>query len=295
MEIRISPNGIIQNIKPIRQGDEVIIPEAVNGIKVTGLNDCLFRYKKNLFSVRIKAPIHSIPAQCFRGSGCHTVYLPKTISRIEQHAFRNSQLKNMYGDIELEYIGASAFEHCALENVYIKKVQEIEPSAFYNARFQQKPEFLESEGLEHIGRSAFMRADVPFALSFPKSLKRIERSAFAYSTVNKVWCKGNTILNTNVFSYSLISEFATKIKKIPDYTFIECRQLHEFSCDYNGLEQIGKNAFYNCTQLKKIFSVKKCKKIGDFAFTNTKCKIILDEKKVEYIGKTSSNEEIVFE
>lgn len=151
------------------------------------------------------------------------VYLPKYLRIINKGAFYCCKKLNYISICEgLEKIGASAFDTCDLLEIKIpNSVSNIDESAFScNARIGavRMP-----QNLQEISDFLFFGCDNLKSVYISKNIKKIGYGAFAYCE------KLNIIQDEKIFYTG------------GQFTFIP-----------NSIESIGKNAFYECSNIKNL-------------------------------------------
>ena len=145
-----------------------------------------------------------------------------------------------------------------------------------------------------IGEGAFERNKVVESISFPKSLKNIEKKAFAYcdnldGVSFKSECQLESIGVASFYGCEKMRCFnmPDTVSKIDNYAFAQCKNIMEISLPnittvpfgaFEGCENLKKvtidegvisimdNAFWNCTKLEKISVPSTLVNIGDGAF-----------------------------
>ena len=252
MKIEISKDGVITKVSPIKTGDSVVIPKEVNGIKVTRLLPRLFAYKKATFTVKVEAEINSVTESCFASSGVVAVSLPTSCKGIGDAAFKNCHMLRSITAYDLDYIGNNAF-YAVKANFGIVSCKRIHSGAFYRATFLEKPNFLENNGLRHIGEYAFSHCVLNDSLKLPATLEKIYASAFNDCTISgltlpakKLWLGSRCFSNlTNLKEFKWDWEPAT----LPNSFLSGCFNLSKLSLNTEKVKTIGLNAFHNCKDL----------------------------------------------
>ena len=241
------------------------------------------------------------------------VELPESVEEIGSNAFYNcTGLEEINLVKEIGKIGNSAFSNCrSLKRIEFQKNEKqvigtdgkktlypvkVEAYAFYGCISLK--EVVLSENVVELGNGVFEGCTELETVTMPEGLKTIGHS-FIKNTAVKKLIVPNTVENVNAYYYSGERSGATNgalqleevvfeagIKKIPDY-FCSNTQGNDALVRAGipeSVEEIGSNAFYNCTGLEEINFVKGIGKIGDSAFSN--CKSL---KRVEF----QKNEKLV--
>lgn len=157
-----------------------------------------------------------------------------------------------------------------------KSVTGIEAHAFQNCINLRHIKLAENSRLGKIGDYAFAGCVSLEEINLPM-VSEIGAYVFAgCQSLKKLWFGNNHY-------------FSSLIEKIPAYAFAGCKSLVSVEFDNNSmLEVIDKNAFYGCSNLKKILITGRVKKLGDHAFagcSELETVAILNIDTVETIGK----------
>ena len=229
---------------------EIIIPDTIDGKKVTKIGDNAFNQREYLTSVTIPDSVTSIGKSAF---------------------FCCSRLKSVKISKNVTSIGASAFMYCReLTAIDIPKgVTKIEDSTFYNCFVLSSvtlPDTVTSIGewafsstsmksitlpanLTTIGYGAFSHCNKLSSITFPASVTNIEGSAFYY-------CSALTSLT-----------IPATVKSIGKEAFRECLGLTSVTVAGSGTT-IGDYAFSDCDSLTSVKIPDKLKNIGEGTFSN---------------------------
>ena len=98
-------------------GDEVdvVIPDTYLGKPVTVLFDCLFRYHKEIQTVRIPDSVTDIGEFVFDGcENLHRITLPGSLQYIWQYAFVRSGLEEVILPPDVQMLAPFTFKDCKL-------------------------------------------------------------------------------------------------------------------------------------------------------------------------------------
>ena len=128
------------------------------------------------------------------------------------------------------------------------------------------------------------------ALVIPDNIKKIRRSAFAFSNVKHVQLHNDCELSENSFYNSRIKSIVIPhiMNEIPDECFCACEELEYI--DIRDVDQIGAEAFYDCKNLRSIFIPDNVNYIADSAFYD--CPVTLyfhktNEYAIEYCKRNN--------
>lgn len=137
---------------------EVIIPDTVNGMKVTSINSRAFNKRKDIVSVKLPSSINNIGAKAF--SSClklTSINIPEGVKKLENGVFWNC---------------------VSLDNVTIpSSVEVIDVQAFYSC--SSLKEITIGSGVKDIYFYAFEECTNLTSINIPSSVVKIEDKAFA--------------------------------------------------------------------------------------------------------------------
>ena len=159
-------------------GSDVVIPETIDGYKVTVIDSCggmsiITPLKNNSNSLKSnnllnqeeKINILPVGASCngtFQNKGLTSVILPSTLQVIEKRAFSNNQLTSLIIPNSVTIVGDLAFSENQLTSVI----------------------FEDNSSLDYIGVSAFVGGNQKITeVTIPDSVSSLECSAFNYDVI----------------------------------------------------------------------------------------------------------------
>ena len=303
------------------QGGKAVIPESIDGRKVTSIGDCAFivysyENKKPITSVSIPETVTSIGVSAFSKCKLTDVSLPSKLTQIGAGAFSNcSELKsitipqgvtNLKNDMfsectslksvklpsNLRIIEEYAFENCAeLESIDIPKcVQSIGKYAFSICRKLEKIKI--PDGVKELPEGVFSNCSGLKDMAIPSSVKKLGSYAFydCRSIESLVLPEGITELPYSVFKDCNILKsikLPNTLKNIGDSAFEDCNSLVSITLP-NGLTSIGERAFLS--SLKSVDIPKSVKELGDHAFG---CRLCCDGK-TDKLGYTTIDDYNMF-
>ncbi len=268
----------------------VVIPEYVNGVKVTGFGKYLFR-GLNVETVVAEQALHM--------NGFHPFYCTATLKSLSIGSANwnpvqgapdlefEKMAKSCYGLKELylpnlTYLpmadqgepsnprngvnGSKLFERCTnLEKIYAPKVTDVRAAAF--SCFARLKEIeLDWENLTKIGDYAFDRCS-----ALEMEVQFAEQSGKTY-TFGKHAFEGSGITG---FQSSLLTA-------VPENAFADCKNLT--AIELPEAETLGSYAFSGCENLASA-ELPALKTVGDYAFENCKNLTAFDLENIESIGK----------
>lgn len=213
---------------------ELIIPETLNGMTVTGIS-------KNAFE------------NC---TELTRVVLPNTVKVIEQSAFSGcTNLEEIVISDNTTSIGWSAFANCEkLYNITIPdSVTTISGSAFYNTAYYNDESNWEN-GLFYLEN---------YLLSANKTVS----GEIVIKDGTTLMAGGLFKGNKNITKVTIPGSLAV----VSGESFRECSNLTEVVL-LEGVKEIGEMAFWNCPKLVKITIPASFQKVGSSAFGNTRIK-----------------------
>ena len=213
----------------------VIIPEKINGKKVTSLGDGVFVDCENIKSIKIPNSVTSIGKFTFaRCYNLESVEIPNSVTSIKNNTFEHCEsLKNIKIPNGVTSIGDYAFYGCSnLTNIEIPdSVTSIGHDAFWLCTKLES--VILSESIKTMGEYAFYECSNLKSVKIPKNLTHIGRSTFR---------------NCSNLENVIISD---GVKTIGDNAFYECSNLKSVNIP-NSITSMGRSTFYKCTNLKDI-------------------------------------------
>ncbi len=175
-------------------------------------------------------PVIGIASYAFSSGNAQIVYLPETITYIEENAFwGNQKIYKVVLNESLEVIGKRAFYGCsALKNLTVPaSVKEIGSEAFSASGLES---ITLPENLETIPSYAFMLSKLK-EISLPSGLKNIGDGAFSYCyELEKITLNsGLETIGNSAFAASVIKEITVPdtVKTINETVFSECTSLKD--------------------------------------------------------------------
>lgn len=134
---------------------DVNIPDSINGVRVTKIDDRAFYGSKSITSATIPEGVREIGEYAFSDCTALTfISMPDTLEEIDDYAFSGcTALASVSLGENVREIGEYAFSHCgALENIYIpSSVRDIGDGAFSHNSALKEITF--PEGLRELGEN----------------------------------------------------------------------------------------------------------------------------------------------
>lgn len=239
---KISENGTIEITSCDKSAVNVIVPEEIDGIKVTGIGYHAFSDCKNLTGITFPKSIEDIHSSAFYGCiGLKEITIPDGVKNIEGSAFADCKsLKNITIPESVENIQANAFNGCtSLESVNVSEK---------NKNYTSISGILFSKDKSEI-------------IKYPPAL-----SGKVYSVPDGVKIIGDYAFSGCVNLNEI--NLPDSLTDIGTGAFSECKKIHEIKIPYR-VKRIGSRAFENCTGLLTIDIPWSVTKIGSYAFSGT--------------------------
>lgn len=237
---------------------DIVIPEEVNGEKVTGIGADAFSYNDEIESVIIPDTVTQIADNAFFECSALTyVKLPENLSEISAGIFHNcSSLISVdmpkYG---CETINCRAFSDC----VSLKMIDIPEGVTLIDSNAFVRCEALESvnlpDSLTEMYVQVFAGCTSLKSVHLPAELGRIEASTFegCSSLTDITIPKTVTIIGDAAFEgcSNLRAVNIENAEEIGNRVFCDCSLIEEVTLGEN-IYHLGGNAFSHCSGLKKI-------------------------------------------
>jgi len=241
------------------------IPASVNQTEADTFN-APFENCPNLRTIILEDGMEVIPGGLFKGcKNISNFTIPETVTKIGPFAFAESNIEEANLPSGLTELGCGAFYKCdKLKKVTIPNTLNIVNC--YDSIYQQGNEdyaagpFLEcssletvifEEGITTIPNTLFLNSEGATNVTIPSTVKMIESNAF----------KGNTRLT------KVITSDKQKLQEIGKNAFTDCENLKEISLA-NSLNTIGAEAFSGCKKLEALYLSRNVSFIGQNVFDN---------------------------
>ena len=273
----------------------VVIPEEIDGKKVTGIGDNAFNGNVIVTSVTIPDTVTSIDQSAFYGctklsqvnlppnlqfigwcafSGCTSltsVEIPKSLTECDSDVFADSGLTTATFEDGTTSILSNMFNSAEkLVNVTIPDtVTSIDQSAFYGCTKLSQVNL--PPNLQFIGWCAFSGCTSLTSVEIPKSLTECDSDVFADSGLTTVtFEKGTTKIANSAFHSAdkLVSvTIPNTVTSIGNSAFYGCTSLEKIELP-DSVTSIEQDAFKECTKLSQIDLPKNLEYMGSCAFMN---------------------------
>lgn len=236
---------------------ELVIPDTIHDMTVTGINKNAFANCTELTKVVIPETVTTIEQSAFEScAGLEEIILPDSVTSIGSSAFKNcTTLKKVVMSDNVTSIGGSAFYGCtSLTDITISKnLTSIGSGIFTNTPYY-KDEANWDNGILYWGTYLVAtKKSVSGEVVIKDGTTLMIGSAFSGNTaITKVTIPG---------SLSVVSASA----------FYNCSALTEVVLS-EGVKELGKNAFWSCPKLVKLTVPASMEKFTSGAFGNTRVK-----------------------
>lgn len=196
------------------------------------------------------------------------------LERIEDSAFKDC-VKLISVELgSIKELGVSVFDGCSgLAEIKLPQNLKVIPDYTFNGCSSLKTVILGS-GVERIGDYAFYNCSGLSSIKFPDSLSEIGRAAFYL-------CKSLNL--AHITGQSLY---------ISDYAFYGCLSIKDLKFD--NVEEIGEEAFADCSSLETIFFEQPVKYIRERAFRNADSiiKVSCSSRQPAFLAANSFDEDV---
>lgn len=210
---------------------EIVIPQSIDGKRVTGIGDAAFYQLGNIESVRIPTGVTSIGENAFCWcSSLSDVSIPQTVESIGKYAFEGT----LWLEEQLQQNNGMAY----VNQILIAIDENISGSVTI------------PDGVAGIGSNVFSDCSSLTNISIPDSVTSIGDGAF-YN------CSGLSDVN-----------LPENVTEIGSDAFYGCSGLTGIDIP-NRVTSIGERAFFNCSSLSDVGIPQSVESIGGSAFNNT--------------------------
>ena len=236
---------------------ELVIPDTIREMTVTGINKNAFANCKELTSITIPDTVTTIEQSAFEScTGLEEIILPDSVTSIGGSAFKNcTNLKKVVMSDNVTSIGGSAFYGCTnLTDITISKnLTSIGSGIFTNTPYYKDEANWENGLLYWDTYLVATMKSVSGEVVIKDGTTLMIGSAFSGNkNITKVTIPG---------SLTVVSGSA----------FYNCSALAEVVLS-EGVKELGKNSFWNCPKLVKLTVPGSMEKFTSGAFGNTRVK-----------------------
>jgi hypothetical protein len=251
----------------IGSGNQLTIPQEINGLPVTSIGTNAFAGAVSLTNIIIPDSVMDIGGSAFQGSGLISISIPNNVTNIGDHAFAATRLTSVTIPGGITSIGDRAFAYTSLTNVTIpKSVTDIGESPFEGCTNlttitvdPSNPAYGSVNGvLFDIGLSLLIQypAGRFGGYLIPSSVTNIGGGAFSGCTglTNVTIPNSVTSIGDSVFARCGLTSLTipSSVTSIGDYAFFNCFSLPSVTIP-NSVTSIGVAAFRYCSSLTRVY------------------------------------------
>ncbi len=254
-----SETGVITSMVIGEISGDVVIPDEICGIPVTGIKDGVFAYCDDITSITIPDSVTSIGNEAFlECDNLVSVTLPSNLKTIGFRSFYMCpKLESITMPDSVTGIGGEAFGHCTnLKNVKLSENLTSTGFGAFGDCINLKNITLPNS-LNKIGKSSFSGCSSLESIDIPTSITVIDVATFSGCTsLEKVKLPENlTKIEGDAFQgceYSIkYIEFPSSLKSMDYRAFSGSLDVDDLVLPEN-LEEIGESAFANC-KIKNLY------------------------------------------
>ncbi len=213
--------GTITGVDP--RIESAIIPDTINGVKVTAIGDNAFICSSKLKIVTIPNSVTSIGNSAFEGCSFESITIPDSVTFIGISAFASSKLQNIYVSENNNY-------YTSINGILFNKDKTI--ICAYPPKKAESSYTIPNTVIK-IAECAFYSCTDLTSITIPDSVTSIERRAFK---------------NCGLLSITL----PNSITYINDEAFYECKNLTTVTIA-DSVTSIGDGVFAWCENLQSIY------------------------------------------
>lgn len=273
----------------------IVIPDEINGNRVTGMVEGLFKNNKHLVHVTFSSTTDIIPKETFMGCDkleevhftvtdhlltidnyafyeavrLHTINLPDSIKTIGHYAFYDNQaLSTIHLPESLTRVGTYAFAFSRSLNTitYHDQLVYLDEYAFYKIG---TTEFFIGDHIEHLGQWVFKNFHELYSYVFVESdTLKPDWDLSTFMNLNQTYIlQYKDIYEDDHFIYILQKNQQAALYKLVDPNLMDVITIPHSVLDYEVTSIVGK-AFYLNQTIKEVILPDSIKVIGDFAFSH---------------------------
>ncbi len=209
----------------------IIVPDRINGKKVTGIGAEAFEMCTRIDSVKLPETVTVIGEAAFSCCTVGEINIPYGITMIPERAFEETQIRSITLPEGLTAIGEGAFTRGCLQEVFLpESLKTIGAWAFANN--DQLKSIQLPEGIREIPEKCFGGCDLLDDISIPNELERIGEGAFAGTKISAL-------------------KLPETLGFIGRSAFENCNELKEITIP-GGVKTVFWSTLGNCGSLEKV-------------------------------------------
>lgn len=254
LEYTISKNEISINKVLDESIDHIVIPNQIDNINVTIINDNVFSNCSNLVSVELSSNLKEIGMNAFNGTNISIITIPYSVVTIKENAFSNNNElfifceNNKLGTYEETFNGDSIVYY----NTLGKTVSIVDNSIYLLNNDESNTATL----VKYNGVNTNVILNSITINEVTHYITTIGSYAFSNSNVTSVTCASHVLV-------------------IEEYAFNGCNKLKSIMLS-NFLSYIGEYAFNSCTSIVYVMISTNINIIKSNAFANCGTSILVD-------------------
>ena len=234
-EYEVKDDGTVSIAIYTGKETDVTIPETIEGKKVTGIGNDVFRSCTSLQQITIPDSVTSIGSGAFYGcKALQQITIPNSVTSIESETFQEcTSLQQITLPNGVTSIGGDAFFGCSsLKEITIP------------------------DGVTSIGYSTFCDCSSLTQITIPNSVTSIESDTFHECTSLQQITIPDSVTSIGRFAFDGCSSLQqitlpNGVTSIGWAAFASCTSLQQITLP-NGVTSIGGDAFFGCSSLKEI-------------------------------------------
>lgn len=274
--------------------NNVIIPDYIQGFRVSSLGNRLFSSNEYIDTIVIPKTIEFIDEGCFRKSSIKTIKFLNSMKILPKSLFRScDQLQSVILPNDLEIVGEYCFYQCSslVKITLPDEVHTLSDNAFAECSNLKEVIITNKSKMTKILSNCFDMCVNLKSIKIPSSVfligswsfrgcERLTKIDFAHRRTS---AKVDESYSMQFLSeHNLAKNTSFDFLYIYDHAFFDCSKLKVFNIPNNTI-YIGDSAFENCVTLKYLNISEQVTYIGRHAFNNC-IQLIIDIDR-EYEGR----------
>lgn len=236
--------------------EHIVIPEAVGGMRVTGIIADAFKNHTTLKTVTFLGRNVSIGLDAFYGCTSIEAIYVSDIDAWLSLDFQDKEANPMHNGAEL-YVGRNMKYEKLTALTVPDYIEEIGDYAFCGCTSLERVDF--NEKIKSLGIDCFLDCDTIKYVSIQNATEWCSVKIESLYANPMVYAEYNYVRNVKITKLDL------DVDEIGDYCFAGCKQLKTITLS-QYVKRIGKNAFYGCSVLESIGIPETVAYVGEGAF-----------------------------